>query len=190
MDNPIEVSPLSHIKDVRRIKQAGETIKVQPKKPILIALAKAHGLIEITRFDAKLVLRPWRKNGAKLIGQFHADVIHPCSVTLKPVPQSITAEFETNFAPLSAHKQMSKPKIDIEDGALLLDFEDDEPDYFEGASIDIGATLEEFFALELTPYPRADDASLPHNVVLGLEDIEDDKPSPFAALANWNKNNN
>lgn len=178
-------SPLSHIVDVRRIKQSGEIIKVRPKKNVLAALAEAQGLLEITQFEAKLTLRPWRKNGAKLIGAIKAGVIHPCSVTLKPVPQSITSEFEANFLPISALKHPPRHKIDVEDGALLLDFEDNEPDYFEGATIDIGATLEEFFALELDPYPRADDAELPESVVLTEEQIIDEKPSPFAGLANW-----
>lgn len=184
----IITSPLSQIVDVRRIKQAGETIRLQPKKNVLAALAKAQGLLEITHFNATLVLRPWRKNGAKLVGNVHADVIHACSVTLKPVPQTIIADFEARFAPMSDLTRAPKRAVDVEDGALLLDFDDDEPDYFEGATIDIGATLEEYFALELDPYPRADNAALPESVVLTEQDIIDEKPSPFAGLANWKQN--
>lgn len=190
MDIHPEASPLSHEVDVRRIKQSGEMIKLQPKKHILAQLAEAQGLLEITRFNAQLVLRPWRKNGAKLTGSFSAEIIHACSVTLEPVHQSISAEFENKFAPIGDLNRAPKPKLDVEDGALLLDFEDDEPDYFEGATIDIGATLEEYFALELDPYPRSEHAKLPKAVVLEQAEIDDDKPSPFAGLANWKEKPN
>lgn len=190
MNDITETSPLSHIVDVRRIKQSGEITKVQPKKRVLADLAEAQGLLEVTHFDAKLVLRPWRKNGAKLSGTIKAEVVHACSMTLDPVQQSISAEFENNFAPIGDLKRAPKPKMDVEDGALLLDFDDNEPDYFEGATIDIGATLEEYFALELDPYPRADHAALPKAVVLTEDDIQEDKPSPFADLAKWKEKPN
>lgn len=184
---PLSKSPISHEIDVRRLKSAGDTIIVHPKKNILKTLAAAHGLIEISHFEAKLLVRPWRKNGARLTGQFKASVSHACSVTLKPVEQSIEAEFEANFIPLADAHRIAAPR-DVTDGAALYDVDDDGPDYFEGATIDIGATLEEFFGLELDPYPRADDAVLPDQVQLTPEIEAAEKPSPFAGLANWKPN--
>lgn len=182
--SPIATSPLTHEMDVRRLKSGGDHLMIQPKKNVLKALAEAHDLLEITQFEAKLVVRPWRKNGARLTGQFKANVVHPCSVTLKPVPQSIKAEFEANFAPL-ADAQRITPQRDVSDGATLYDIDDDGPDYFEGATIDVGAAIEEFFGLELDPFPRADDAALPNEVQLTPEVEAAEKPSPFAGLANW-----
>lgn len=184
---PMAISPLSHEMDVRRLKSAGDTIIIHPKKNVLKNLAKAHGLIEITQFEAKLLVRPWRKNGARLTGKFKANVVHACSVTLLPVPQSIEAEFEANFAPLADAGRIV-PQRDVTDGATLYDLDDDGPDYFEGAIIDVGAALEEFFGLELDPYPRADGAALPEHVQLSPEVESIEKPSPFAGLVHWKPN--
>jgi hypothetical protein len=166
-------SPISCPIDVRRLPERGFPVVVEPNAAARSALARAHGLVAVESFRGELLFKAWKRGGVAVTGRVRARIVQECVVTLEPVEAAIDEVIDTVFVPDGS--PLARETID--DGELLLPAEGpDLPEPFDGATIDAGATAEEFFALGIDPYPRRPGAQLP---AAGSAELD---PSPFAVL--------
>src|SRR5690606_22661187 len=88
----------------------------------------------------------------RVLGEFSADVVQTCVVTLEPVPSHISGSFETFF---------SEDGVDP-DSEVDFDHDNDEdlPELIENGKIDVGELVSQYLSLELDPFPRLPGASL------------------------------
>lgn len=158
----------------------GFPVRIEADEAARAALAEAHGLVSVDEFVADLVVKRWRKDGVRIQGGLKARIVQDCIVTLEPVVTDIDVEVDAVFLPEGS--RLSRPLDD--DGALIVDAEGpDLPETFEGGEIDVGAVAEEFFELEIDPYPRAPGAELAEIADSGDNGGEADAENPFAKLA-------
>jgi hypothetical protein len=151
-------SPISFRVNVARLPQKGMPVIINATTEQRKELAAVHGLLEVEKLEARLLVAPWNRNGVRVSGNVEADVVQACVVTLEPVPDHIDAEIDSLFLP-----QDSKlGRLGFEGGGeIVIDVEgEDSPEVFEGDSIDVGALAEEFFGLDIDPYPRKQGAAL------------------------------
>lgn len=132
---------------------------------------------EVRSFTATAAISRWKRDGVRVKGKVEATVVQACVVTLEPVEQQISEDFEALFVPETS--RLARVPLD-ETGELFLDPDGpDLPETFSGDSIDVGAVAAEFAALAIDPYPRKEGATFAGHV-------EDDgaagKISPFAVL--------
>lgn len=144
--------------NVLRLPQKGMPVAITASEEQRQALAVVHGLLEVERLEAKLLVAPWKRNGIRVSGNVEADVVQACVVTLEPVSDHIDEEIDSLFLPHDS----KLGRLGFEGGGeIVLNAEgEDSPEIFEGDSIDVGALAEEFFGLGIDPYPRKEGAAL------------------------------
>lgn len=140
------------------------------------ALAAFADCQSVGAFNAELDVKPWGKTGFRVTGRVVADVVQSCVVTLEPVPSHIDEEVEVKLAPIEDEERYM-PSVNAE-GEIVVDLDEDLPDFFENGTIDVGALAVEFFMLGLDPYPRK-----PGVEFAPLPDPDKAELSPFAKLA-------
>lgn len=139
--------------NVRALPPKGLQLQLKTDARERAALAKAHGLAAVTVFTAAFHLRPWKKQGVRVEGRIEAEIEQLCSITAEPLQSAICKQFIAYFVPESS--KLAKLPEKSAGGELLLDAEgEDLPEIFSGGSIDAGLLAEEFFELEIDPYPR------------------------------------
>lgn len=164
--------PLSRRLDVGALPASGHSERVAATPEERAALVAEWGLLDLTRLEAELTLRPWRTVGVKVEGRLRADVVQACVVTLDPVPQAIDEAFEATFMPEGVVPRL-EPNAEVE---VTLG-EEDPPESFDGRVLDLGALVAEHLSLALDPYPRAPGAVFAEEAPPAAPD-----ESPFAAL--------
>ncbi len=164
---------LAHRVDVGHLPTQPVRISATPEQRI--ALAREFKVLEVKALAATVTLTPGARGSVLVEGDIVADIVQTCVVSLAPVDEHIAERFSLRFVRASDAPEEPKPGAEI-----LIDAEaEDPPEILDGPSIDIGAVVEEAFALGINPYPRAPGAELPADFKEGTEDTED---SPFAAL--------
>jgi uncharacterized metal-binding protein YceD (DUF177 family) len=137
----------------------------------------------VNRLSADLQIARWKKDGVRIKGQVTGELVQACVVTLGPVVSTIDQEIDQIFVP-----EGSKLARIVLDGAgeMVLDPEGpDLPETFTGDTIDAGALVAEFAALDIDPYPKKEGVAFSGHIESKVE--EDKKPSPFAVLKDWKK---
>ncbi len=162
---------------VSRLAQAGHDVRVEWDEGQRRALASFLSVPAIESFVATVAVTPFGRGGAAVRGSIRAEIVQESIVTLEPVRQSVRDDVARTFLPEGS--SLLRPSLD-EAGEMELDPEgEDPPDPFTGDTVDLGAVLVEALALAIDPYPRAGSEA--------FEDRnpppEDEKVSPFAALA-------
>jgi hypothetical protein len=145
-------SPVSFRASVVRLPKKGMPVTIDASPEQRAALAREHGLLDVKKFHADLVVSPWKRDGVSVSGRIEGDIVQECVVTLEPLDAHIGEEISAVFVPegsnLGRFDQFSA-------GEMILDPEGpDIPESFAGSSIDVGALAEEIFALGIDPYPR------------------------------------
>lgn len=166
---------------VARIKSLGEVVKAKADAKQCAELTDRLNILSVNAFAIDARVTPFKKTGARIEGRVTGDVEQACVVTLKPVKQTIDEPFSLTLVPVGS-PFARKTNDELAGGEMIIDPEgEDPPEEFEGDSIDVGAYAEEFFALALDDYPRADDADFEDHI----EDKggPDSDENPFAALA-------
>jgi hypothetical protein len=168
-------SPVSFHASVVRLPKKGMPVTIDASPEQRAALAREHGLLDVKKVHADLVVSPWKRDGVSVSGHVEGDIVQECVVTLDPVDAHIEEAVSAVFIPegsnLSRYDQFSA-------GEMILDPEGpDAPESFSGTQIDVGALAEQFFALGIDPYPRKE----------GIEpfaraDVEEDS-QPLGTLA-------
>ncbi|WP_223476813.1 YceD family protein [Oricola indica] len=169
-------SPVSHTVVVSVLPSAGFSARIEATEDQKAALAEAHDLLAVDSFIAELELKRWRRDGVRIRGNVQARIRQECVVTLEPLVTDLDVPVDAVFLPEGS--KLARP-LD-EEGALIVDPDGpDLPEIFEGGVIDAGAVAEEFFALDIDPYPRAPGAEMEAEE----GDGEDASEKPFAGLA-------
>ncbi|MDB5472882.1 MAG: hypothetical protein JWP99_185 [Devosia sp.] len=164
---------------IDRLPAAGRSLEVSLDDATRTALAASIRLTAIERFDAHLVVTPFR-GGLRALGRLQAQIVQPSIVTFEPVHQDIDEPIDRIFLPEPAtHKPTPGSEI-------FVDLEDEDfPDYIDGPEVDLSALLIETLALAIDPYPRLQNETLDDLPV----NAQAQDTGPFAALAKLKKEN-
>lgn len=175
-------SVLSFNVNVSQLPRKGRHVRVEPGPAELSRLPVEHGLVSVDSFCADLLVAPWKRDGVRVTGTVHADIVQSCVVSLESLPGRVSQSIDTVFVP---EKSRIGRVTEDAGGELILDPEgDDVPETFTGVSIDVGALAEEFFELALDLYPRKPGAAIETTESHG----QDTAPSPFQKLAQLKRN--
>jgi uncharacterized metal-binding protein YceD (DUF177 family) len=170
--------PLMEPIPVARIGQQSRTITFEASPEARAALAERFGLIELSAFSAKAVLRRRKDTGwIELKGTLTASVVQECVVTLEPVAAEVAGEIDELF----------DDSREIDGFEVELDPVAEDPEPLEDEVLDVGEVFAQVLSLSIDPYPRAPG-------VPPVDRQEDDpgdeegggdggQASPFAALA-------
>jgi len=178
-----ETFPFSRSVNARKVVDKDETIVVQPDARELKLIAAAYDLVAMKDLKASFTLKPYRKEGLRVVGQVSADITQNCVVSLEPFESHVTLDVDRTFEPVSS--RLRKVRDLNEAGEIEIDLESlDPPDAIVDGVLDLGAVICEELALSLDPFPRKPGAEFEggseEETVPDKE--EDSKPSPFAAL--------
>jgi hypothetical protein len=145
-------SPVSFRASVVRLPKKGMPVTIVASPAQRTALAREHGLLEVKKFQADLVVSPWKRDGVSVSGRVEGDIVQECVVTLDPVDAHVEEDVSAVFIPEGSNLG----RLDVlSAGEMILDPEGpDAPESFSGTHIDVGALAEQFFALGIDPYPR------------------------------------
>lgn len=163
---PVEIVSLGH---------DGSTQHIEASQQELSALGQSLGIPEIRSLSADVTLTRLANGMVAVEGEVRADIVQACVVSLVPVEQHIEEPFSLRFVEKGKARHEEKPGSEIR----IDPDDDDPPEEYAGATIDLGSVVTEYMVLAVDPYPRAPGAILPEN-----PSAEPDvKPeSPFSAL--------
>lgn len=163
----------SRIVDVERLGGGEERHEIAATADERAALAERFGLVALERLAASLRLRRAQGGAVRVTGQFSADVVQTCVVTLEPVPSHLEETFRLLYVPEEAPAQRKE---------VLIPHEEEVPEPLVGNAIDLGEAVAQQLAVELNPYPRAPGATFEASF-----GPEREGAGPFAALAGLKK---
>jgi uncharacterized metal-binding protein YceD (DUF177 family) len=165
-DKPIFSRPVH----IHEIPGSGRHFNITTTEPERDAVAHQLGLPRIAELTAKLLVKPFRKDGLAVGGTIHARLTQTCVVSADDFESTVDAPVDIRFSP-----DGKDPNADFDLAELNDPEAEDPPDLLTGGEIDLGAVIAEFLALALDPYPRKPgiDFEAPR---------EDPSLSPFAAL--------
>lgn len=138
------------------------------------AIAVELGLLDLPALRLKGEIRPTGRNDFELVADLTADIVQPCSVTLAPVPSSLTENVRRLY--LADWQDPDGDEVEMP--------EDDTRDPLPEV-IDVATVALEALALALPLYPRAPGAELGEAVYTapGATPLRDEDLRPFAGLA-------
>lgn len=182
-DGPAVEPELSHIVELDRLPAKGLQLVLEADVQVREKLAGRFGVLSVDYLKADVFVKALAGGPIHRVeGRIAADIVQACVVTLDPVKQHIEEEFSIEFGPEASVEH------DLE-----LTLEDPDPvEPIEGNSIDVGEVVSQQVALAIDPYPRAPGADLSqvHAETVGGKGARfsvDEKPNPFAKLAEWKK---
>jgi uncharacterized metal-binding protein YceD (DUF177 family) len=152
---PVAIAGLSAKPVRQRIEAAPNEREQLCRRFDLLALDRLAAIVELRRQQGLLVL---------LEAKFEAEFVQACSVTLEPIPGSISDRFSLVYGPLNEERE-------IEWGVDEAAFEP-----FEGDTIDIGEAVAQELSLSLPAFPRHADAGIDVQ-------FKEEGGGPFASLA-------
>ncbi|KFB10447.1 YceD family protein [Nitratireductor basaltis] len=143
---------------VNRLPARGQTVLIELDEKNRQQLAERHDLVAVKTYHAELLAKPWKREGVRVSGTLTAEIEQTCVVTLEPMTSRIETEVSGIFIPEGSRIG----RYDIEGGEIVVEAEgEDIPETFTGDSVNVAQLVEEFFALEIDPYPRKPGASVP-----------------------------
>lgn len=146
---------------------------LRPDAEARAAMAAALGLLELPALRLQGEIRPVGRHDFDLVADLTARAVQPCSVTLAPVPCSLSEPVHRRFV-----ADFTLP--DAEEVEMVDDETDPLPEV-----LDITEIALEALALALPPYPRAPGVELGEAVFAGpgVAPLANDDLKPFAGLA-------
>ncbi|MHA7773401.1 YceD family protein [Roseibium sp. M-1] len=178
-----ETFPYTYKVNASRVVDKDEELCIEPGPAELKTIAASFGLDAISKLTARFTLKPYRKEGLRVVGPLKAEITQTCVVSLEPFDSRLEIEVDRTFEPASSRPRKIRDLND--DGEIEIDLESlDPPDVILDGVLDLGAVICEEMALSLDPFPRrpgvefesAEDDALPE------PEEPETKPSPFAAL--------
>lgn len=169
--------PLRRRIQVADVPPTGKHVKLEPSEAERRALAKYLGIVAVDALSCNFEVHHWGRDGLVVHGRLDADVVQTCIVSLEPVPEHVSDDFEVRF---TAHEtpatgRTGKAAEDDEDEGVPVDI--DAPDVLDDGGVDLGVIATEYLALGLNPYPRKDGAAFSDHV----EEAQGEN-RPFAGL--------
>jgi hypothetical protein len=168
--------PLSHVYNLGRLGNAGDTVTFSADPEQRAAIATWSGVLSVESFA---VTADFKKLGPTRFGlefQVTADVTQACVVTLEPVPAHLETRFirELHFTGPARRKAPADESV----VDLVLDSAEEEgPEEIESLHYDLAGPALEEYVLALEPYPRA-----PGVAFQPPGDDQEAPESPFAVL--------
>lgn len=173
----------SRIVRVDRISASGMALDIEAKPAERAALAERFGIPSIDTLRAELTLRVLAGGAlVRVTGHIRAEVVQTCVVTLEPVPQSVDEGFVLSFGRESDEDMGAEIELSLD--------EEDPPDPIVDGAIDVGEAVAEHLALALDPFPRKPGIVFEGSEEEGGGEVAEpeEKPNPFAVLAELRKN--
>ena len=137
------------------------------------ALARRFGLLALDRLEAALAIS--RTGGEVAVhGTLQAEITQACVASGAPVPARLAVPFDILFRPQPAGR--ADEEIELGEGEMDVVF-------YEGGEVDVGEAVGETLSLSLDPWPRAPEADAILREAGVRQEGEEEKESPFAALA-------
>jgi uncharacterized metal-binding protein YceD (DUF177 family) len=141
-------------------------------------LIERFGLVSLAYLRGKGQVRDkGHGQGILIEGTIEASLEQPCSVTLKPVAETVAEDFALLLVDPEMANRMDEDEAYLDESA---------PDYdaLEGDKFDVGEVIAQTLSISMNPYPRADDAEVevPKNDNFTANAPELEKPNPFAEL--------
>lgn len=134
-------------------------------------IARLLDLAELNSLKAKVWVVPWL-DGVEIEGDWSAELVQTCGVTLEPLPSAPAGHFLIRAVPAdSPNAPTEAAEVDFDPDAP------DPPDVLESDDLDLAGYVVEHLALEIDPFPRKE----------GVEfepPKEEGDLSPFAVLRN------
>ena len=162
---------MSHIIETSDIDAVGFAFEFSADVSQRQALAIHLGLLDLRKLTVAGHVRRDGDSGTILVkGQFLAEVEQRCVVTLAPVEAVLDDSFQISFLSPAEWDIYRARNVD-----MVPDDDDVEP--LEGTNVDLGATVVEYLALAIDPYPRC------RNAAFSFDQGAQVDPGPFAALA-------
>jgi Large ribosomal RNA subunit accumulation protein YceD len=156
------------------VPEGGRHIAIHADSRTRDALARAAGLLDLSRLDAVFDLARHGRDGLRVVGAVSAVVRQACVVTLDPVDNEVEEIVDLVFAP--GHEAAASAAV-APDGTVDVSA----PEPLVNGMVDLGAVATEFLMLGIDPYPRKPGAVFAPPAADGPSD------HPFAALAALHK---
>lgn len=143
---------------VSKLPNTGRNIIFEAEPGVLPVIQKQLDVEQVTKFQAKLLARPWKKGGMALKGDVLVNVTQACVVTSEPVRNELQIDIDRKFLP--SGKAIRREQLN-EEGELVIDPDAfDLPDEFHGDKVGLWDSLLEEIILNLDPFPRAPGAEV------------------------------
>lgn len=137
------------------------------------AVARRLGILSVDRLAAQATIKSVGGRLFRVQGRWEAELQQACVVTLEPVAQSLSGDFEASFEPDDGRAR-------YDEGDVLIDPEAADPaEILPEDGIDLGELVVQELSVALDPYPRAPGAEVPAEYQ--PPEVEEDE-GPFAAL--------
>lgn len=158
---------------IEKIPATGLTETLEAKASERQSLADRFGLIELSKLQAEVTVKPLLDQTIAITGRLVADVVQTCVVSLESLPAHVVSDIDVLCAVpelASAHLQSLQPG-------------DKEMEEIIDGTIDLGELVAQNLGIALNPYPRKP----------GLEFVDatyaEDRnvASPFSVLKNFPK---
>jgi uncharacterized metal-binding protein YceD (DUF177 family) len=171
----------SHVIAIKELGPSGVTLRLQATPGERAALGRRFGLLDLESLDVavSLVVLAGSREGdvaVDLKGEFKADVVQECVVTLEPIKTRIEHPVVRRFV---------TDKLVIIKAARVDPLGDEPADVLIDEKLDVGEVIAEELALALDPYPRLPGVTLTSvstNWTAGGSEAGEAKSSPFAIL--------
>ena len=164
---------------VDELAPAGRVVHLEPTPAEREAIAERLGLVSLDSLGGDVSIVPAMGRQIRVDGTIRAEIVQNCVVTGEPLNESLSFRLDRLYA----------EDADVFDGLGdeedLTDPEDDGPDPIVDGKIDVGEAAVEELALQIPPYPRKPGATFA-DLEAGPT-TEEEKPNPFAALAELKK---
>lgn len=164
---------------VAEVRDAGKHVTWSASEAERQALARELSILDVTRFDCDVRLRPLRLGRYHARGTVKAAVVQACVVTLEPVAATVEEVIDHEFWPQA---DVPRPTSTAHDEWIDPEAPD-EAEPIENGRLGIGRLAYELLAAGLDPYPRKPGAELA--IKAKPEAIAE--VHPFAALAKLKK---
>jgi hypothetical protein len=168
-----KIPPIERLYDLNRLSEAGYEAAIELAPDELTRLAQWVDVIAVNRFEGRISLSRLSSTRFNYSAHLEADIVQACTVTLEPVPASLSLDFvrELHLVP------HVKKTIDFSGELSPVAGNDDVPEEIDRTRYDLAAPLLEEFSLAIDPYPRA-----PPGVAFDAPPAEGRPENPFAVL--------
>lgn len=171
-------APLERVYNLGRLGKAGAEVDVTANASELVQLARWAAVRSMPSFAARVALKRVSPSHYTYLGEFQADVVQDCVVTLEPVRSLLKRQIRREL------HLAGSPRTTAVDDVVVEALPDDDEIREEITSLryDLAGPLLEELALAIDPYPRAPGAAfvVPAKPITTME-------SPFAVLKNLKK---
>lgn len=165
--------------DVTTIGASGREIKLSATEEECAALATRFSVLSMDNLMAECHLIPTKRGEYKLTASFSVNVVQSCIISLDPIEDILSSNFEVSL--LNSSRRKSNDNVEIE-----FDVDEEDFEYITSNQIDVGEIIAQHLSLEINPYPRKQEATGDELGIKILKEeevvLESQKKNPFAVL--------